>query len=143
MRRLAREGAGTPELRLWVLEAVPVACVGRAPRCELEGVVSRMRRDLRFKLDPPDVDRVQHPWFTVLAGGGDCDCLSTLFAACGFILGWPVRFTVGAKPGKSVPTHVLPEAGIDGRWIPVEVSSRFIPIGQYPPGFVPLGQVTL
>jgi len=142
MRRLARDGASDPAVRFWTLEAI-ARCPPRDRACELEAVVERFRRELRYVADPAGIDLVQHPLFTILAGGSDCDCLSTLLAAAGLSLGWPVRFVVGARPGVRVPTHVLPEVSIGGRWLPVEVSSRLLPIGHYPPRFIPSGKVTL
>lgn len=132
MRQLARMGAHHAAVRGLALGAVS-RCAPRDGACEVEQLARVVRR-LRYTPDPRWADHVSAPEYTLEVGGGDCDDLAVVFAALCLATGRRCAFLLGSARAP-MPTHVLAAAAVGGRWVPVETSSRSLPVGRLPRGF--------
>ena len=136
MRDLAIKSSINPIVRAFAIRAT-----WKAPptnfRVAIRHLTAVIRKTIRFVRDPVTSDLIQPPEYTIHAGGGDCDCLTTLFSACCLALGWRSAFILGSARRPDIPTHVLPAArAVDyPRWTPVEISARNVPVGVIPKRF--------
>lgn len=93
-----------------------------------------VRDDIRYVKDVREVETLQTPERTLAEGQGDCDDKSTLLASLLETLGHRARFrAVGFRIGSL--SHVLVDAFVGGRWLPLETTLR-VDAGWSPPRVV-------
>lgn len=92
-----------------------------------------VRDQIRYVRDIHEVETLQTPIRTLEIRSGDCDDKSTLLAALLASVGFPTRFVaVGFKDGPY--SHVLAEAQLGTRWIPLETIVAGREPGWFPEG---------
>lgn len=80
-----------------------------------------VRDNIRYLMDPVDVELVQTPDKTLDLGVGDCDDKSTLLCAMLESVGHPTRFVaIGFEP--NVFAHVYLETKIGPNWVSCETT---------------------
>ena len=90
-----------------------------------------VRDDVRYLMDPTDVELVQDADSTLRLRVGDCDDKSTLLCAMLESIGHPTRFlAIGFEPG--IFEHVLLETKVGEQWISCETTED-VEIGWQPP----------
>lgn len=88
-------------------------------RGEMTALQHFARDQIRYTRDPENAEMVQTPARTLDIQTGDCDDKATLLAALLGSVGFPTRFVaVGFRGGPY--SHVLVEARLGTRWIPLE-----------------------
>jgi transglutaminase-like putative cysteine protease len=103
------------------------------------GYVDQVRRlqsfvqdNIRYIHDPPDVELIQTPQYTLQQRAGDCDDQATLLAALLMALGHPVQFVAVGMNGQAL-SHVLVQTLIGQKWVSAETILKK-PLGWNPPG---------
>ncbi len=134
MRGIVRASLRSPDM---TVRHKAIQIVDRLPskdfRAELFAVWNWVDRRIRFVRDIRGLETLQTPERTLEIGAGDCDDHAILLAALLENLGFRTRFhAVGFAPGRY--SHVLSEAWIDGKWVPLETTVKGAYIGWYPPG---------
>lgn len=133
MRSLVRTGKKTMPVRQRAL-AIVRGLPQKDYRRELERVHAYVRDHIRYVKDVNGVETLQSPEQTLYMGQGDCDDKSILAASLLEAIGFSTRFrAIGFRP--KCFSHVLVEAKLDGKWIPVETTE---PVAL---GWQPLGAV--
>jgi transglutaminase-like putative cysteine protease len=98
---------------------------------EIKALHRFVRDDIRYLMDPCDVELVQHPDATLRNRQGDCDDKSTLMCAMLESIGHPTRFVaIGFEP--NIYEHVYCETLIGERWVSCETTED-VEIGWQPP----------
>lgn len=110
-----------------------------------------VRDAIRYVRDPDGVEMVQSPKRTLQIGQGDCDDKATLLSALLGSIGFPTRFVaIGISDPRSIAlltrskflssipnlapySHVLLEAKLGTRWIPLETIIPGVAAGWSPP----------
>jgi hypothetical protein len=88
------------------------------------------RERVQFVDDPVGVEWPQSPRVALQTGFGDCDDLTTLYAAAAMVIGIPVRLVAATQRANDPEwRHVWCEVLIGGRWIPADASHRNAPLG--------------
>jgi Transglutaminase-like superfamily len=131
-------------MRLMVLDAVrdPQQGVRETALAIIAGTsnyVDQVRRiqqwvqdHITYVRDPPDVELVQTPQYTLQKKAGDCDDQSVTVGALLQSAGHPVQFmAVGLNGGPL--SHVLTRTKIGTQWVAVETILKK-PLGWLPPG---------
>lgn len=93
--------------------------------------------NVRYTLDPIDLELFQSPARTLQMGIGDCDDVSILLGALLQHAGYPVRIRVIGMKGAQTFSHVYLKVGLPPnqpfRWIPLDASREDKPAGwEYP-----------
>jgi len=91
-----------------------------------------VRDQIRYVMDPDDLELVQTPEKTLEFGQGDCDDKSTLLASFLSACGHPCRF-VAVGFNEDAFSHVLVETKIGERWVSCETIVP-VSLGWYPTG---------
>lgn len=130
MRQLVKDAVRDPSQHI---RETALKIVGSA------GYVDQVRRlqsfvqdSIRYIYDPPDVELVQTPQYTLQQRAGDCDDQATLLAAMLTALGHPAQFLAVGLQGQPL-SHVLVRTLIGQRWVPAETIIKK-PLGWSPPG---------
>lgn len=109
--------------------------VGALPQQDYIGeakVIHAFVRDqIRYTRDPRNLELIQTPIKTLEIGQGDCDDKSILTSSLLEILGIKSRFVAVAFSGQDYFSHVLVEAKINNKWIPLETTEP-VAFGWYP-----------
>ncbi len=125
MRRLARQGQSTPEVRRYAINTIRQV----RPKDHLSEVAALYydtARRIRYTRDPAEAEFVQHPLVTLQERAGDCDDMATLLVGLlgtqALSIGSPTQFiTVGfnQNPGNNPYTHVFMRAKDpkSGQWL--------------------------
>jgi hypothetical protein len=128
MATLARDGATDPRIRAlahYTTEAVSEDARTEQPdrtdrRAVAEALYELVVQAVEYTHDPHDVELLQSPRATFLAGAGDCDDMATAGAALLGAMGAPTRFqAIGTDPSRPEAfTHVYAEfQDEDGEWV--------------------------
>jgi len=128
MATLARDGARDPRIRAlahYTTEAVSEdARTGQPDRTDRRAVAEALYelvvQAVEYTHDPHDVELLQSPRATFLAGAGDCDDMATAGAALLGAMGAPTRFqAIGTDPSRPEAfTHVYAEFQDEGgEWV--------------------------
>ena len=103
------------------------------------GFVDQVRRlqsfvqdSIRYIADPPDVELVQTPQYTLQQRAGDCDDQATLLASLLTAIGHPAQFVAVGMQGQPL-SHVLVQTLIGQKWVSAETIIKK-PLGWNPPG---------
>lgn len=100
---------------------------------EIRALQEFVRDEIRYMMDPEDIELVQTCEKTLELRTGDCDDKSTLLAAMLKCAGHPARFAaVGINGGDF--SHVLVQTRIADNWIWLETILAGVPAGWCPPG---------
>lgn len=92
-----------------------------------------VRDNIRYVMDPDDIELVQTPQKTLEYGQGDCDDQSTLLAALLLSLNHPAKFCAMGYAGEPF-SHVLTATKVGGGWFPLETIVEGMPMGTWPAG---------
>ena len=132
MSRLVREGKKSMVVRDHVVKLIRAEGLAQKDWIGEIRVLHRfVRDDVRYLMDPTDVELVQDPECTLRLRVGDCDDKSTLLCAMLESIGHPTRFlAIGFEPG--IYEHVLLETKIGEQWITCETTEP-VEIGWRPP----------
>lgn len=89
-------------------------------------------KSIPYNPDPPDVETLQRPLYTMeyQTVAGDCDDKSIALASWAYINGYPYRFIAARKFDRNVLHHVYPELYIKNRWVPVDPTYAFNVLGR-------------
>lgn len=120
MRRMARAGRVSPMVRAWAHDIIaPVP--EKDWRGQIVALHAWVRDNIRYVMDPDEVETVQTPEFTLENGVGDCDDKSVLLASLLGAIGHPSRFiAVAFEPGAF--SHVYVETRLGPDWVPLETT---------------------
>lgn len=129
LARLYKKDAGIMTLARQLCDSLPEKDYAAEMTC-LQHFV---RDAIRYVRDIHDVEMLQTPIRTLEIRAGDCDDKSTLLAALLASMGFPTRFVaVGFKDGPY--SHVLAEAQLGTKWIPLETIVAGREPGWFPDG---------
>lgn len=130
MRQLVRDAIRDPSQHI---RETALAIVGDS------GFVDQVRRlqgfvqdSIRYIADPPDVELVQTPQYTLQQRAGDCDDQATLLASLLMATGHPAQFIAVGMQGQPL-SHVLVQTLIGQKWVSAETIIKK-PLGWNPPG---------
>lgn len=133
MRNFARASLKTPEQ---IVRNAALSIVKNvAPRDywgELKACHAFVRDQIRYTMDPDDIELVQSPEVTLSNSSADCDDKSVLLAALLLSLGHPCRFVAVGFGGEPF-SHVLVESKVGDAWVPCETIVP-VQLGWYPNG---------
>lgn len=89
-------------------------------------------KNIPFRPDPPDVETLMRPYYTMrgLGWGGDCDDKSIALASWAVINRIPYRFVAVRRAGMPTLHHVFTELNIDGKWLIADATYRVNVLGQ-------------
>lgn len=102
MAKLAREAASDPEFISWA-RAIVRDIGSKDYESELRRLLDYVKENVKYQLDPADVEWVSDPRHTLLVSGAeDCDGISALLVALALALGFGGGFvTYKADPRRS------------------------------------------
>lgn len=98
---------------------------------EINAVQNWVRNNIRYTLDPYDVETLQTPAVTLTEKHGDCDDHAILVAALLNAIGHPARFRAVSVIGDSRLCHVYAETKIGNGWHSVETTEPWT-VGHVP-----------
>lgn len=131
MREITRYWRKHPRIRD-LAKRIVRRCPEKHWPCQLARLHAWVRDRVKYMRDVRGVETVQTPDKTLADGSGDCDDKSVLLAALIESIGHPARFVaVGPHPGTF--SHVLVEARLGPRWVPLETTEKW-PMGRAPRG---------
>lgn len=120
MRDIVRE-ARTDFFIRQTTQQVIANVLGKDWRGEADAVFQWVRNNIRYTMDPVDVETLHTPAQVLFARQGDCDDFSILLAAMLRSIGHPVAFkAVGFQAGEL--THVYVLTLIGERWIALDAT---------------------
>lgn len=130
MAELARATIHDPRFRMRVLNAALANAAPRDEAGQAAALLDWVRARIAYVKDPVGVEWPQSPSVALRVGAGDCDDLSTCYAAAVMAIGIPARFVAATgKANDPEWRHVWTEILLDGRWVPVDASHPTAPIG--------------
>jgi len=128
MRGLVHAATDYPEVKAAAVRGL-ARCPTRNPACQASALFQFAKDRFRYVPDTLGVEEVTAPWIhsrRILDRGatyGDCDDYAVTLAAWLQSVGIPSRFTVVASPKHGgVYDHVRTDAGVLGRWAPMEAT---------------------
>lgn len=94
--------------------------------------IFRKIKNLPYRYDPPTVETLMRPAYTMdMKGyGGDCDDKAIAIASWAVLNGIPYRFVAVRKPGRPRLHHVFAELFINGNWINADCTYRHNTLGR-------------
>jgi len=89
-------------------------------------------KNIPFRPDPPDVETLMRPSYTLncQGTGGDCDDKSIALASWAYLKKIPYRFVAVRRPDKKDLHHVFPELYILGKWVHADPTYSFNTLGR-------------
>lgn len=98
---------------------------------EISRIFNRLR-SIPYRPDPPDVEFLQRPWYTMhgLGQGGDCDDKAIASGAWAHLNGIPFRFVAASRYTDRPLHHVFTEMYIGGRWTVFDPTYSFNVLGR-------------
>lgn len=101
-------------------------------------------KNIPFKEDPPNIELIKRPFYTMkrIGPGGDCD--DKTIAVCSWAKLSQIPYKIvgvgNRKPGQSkksriLLSHVYPELYIGGKWIPFDATYGFNILGKTLPKY--------
>jgi hypothetical protein len=112
-------------VRKYYLDMVPYASLSAI---EMFTVI----KNLPYRPDPPNVETLMRPKYTMTMQGygGDCDCKALALAAWAYLQKIPYRFIAIRRPGRAVLHHVAIELYMEKQWIFFDPTYRFNSFGE-------------
>jgi transglutaminase-like putative cysteine protease len=130
MRQLARDAVRDPAQGI---REAALRIIGHANFTDQARRLQAWVQDnIRYIHDPPDVELVQTPQYTLQQRAGDCDDQATLLAAMLLTVGHPARFVAIGQSGQPL-SHVLTQTLIGTQWWGAETIIKR-PLGWMPAG---------
>lgn len=121
MRQLVRNAVRDPSQKI---RETALQIIGNAG--STSGFVDQVRRlqqwvqtNIRYIYDPPDVELVQTPQYTLQQRAGDCDDQSVLLASMLQATGHPVQFVAVGLSGQPL-SHVMVQTLVGKQWLGAE-----------------------
>jgi transglutaminase-like putative cysteine protease len=134
MRQLAQQGRADLSSRD-LANAITASVRGKNWRGEIAAIFNWVRGNIRYALDPNELETIQGAATTVALGYGDCDDFAILLATLCECAGHPSCFVAlgFAAPGDF--SHVVAVASGAGEtpWVWMDATEAH-PLGWYPPG---------
>lgn len=130
MRQLVRDAVRDPSQQIRETALKIVGSAGFVD--QVRQLQSFVQDNIRYIADPPDVELVQTPQYTLQQRAGDCDDQATLLAALLTALGHPAQFIAVGLTGQPL-SHVLIQTLIGQKWVSAETIIKK-PLGWSPPG---------
>lgn len=133
MVRLAREYRANAHIRQ-LAESIVSNVPEKNFTAEAEAITEWVKRNIRYTLDPVDIEMVKAPDIVLSSGQGDCDDKSLLLASLLESAGHPARFVALAFAPDAFE-HVYVETKVGPIWVGAETTED-VPFGWSPPGVV-------
>ena len=133
MRQLARDGKDNLLLRR-LANGITAGAGAKDWESELEALFNWVRANVRYSLDPNDMETIQGPAQTVALGFGDCDDFCVLLGTLCELTGHPACFVAlefGPGGGFSHVVVIASGAG-ETEWICLDATEAN-PFGWFPP----------
>lgn len=91
-------------------------------------------KNLPFRADPPDLETIQRPFYTLyqMGSGGDCDDKCVALAAYCVLHRIPYRFVALRRADRKDLHHVACELYINNRWVFADPTYSFNTFGREP-----------
>lgn len=88
-------------------------------------------KNLPYRPDPPNVETLMRPRYTMnmQGSGGDCDCKALALASYARLYNIPYRFVAIRRPGRKTLHHVATELYINGTWVFLDPTYNFNTFG--------------
>jgi len=88
-------------------------------------------KNLPYRPDPPNVETLMRPRYTMsMQGyGGDCDCKALALASYAKLNQIPYRFIAIRRPGRKSLHHVATELYVNGKWLFLDPTYNFNTFG--------------
>lgn len=88
-------------------------------------------KSIPYRQDPPDVETLMRPYYTMrgLGWGGDCDDKAIALASWAVINRMPYRFVAVRRYNMPTLHHVFTELWTGNRWLPADVTYRVNQLG--------------
>jgi len=130
MRQLVRDAVRDPSQRI---RETALQIIGSSGYVEQARRLQQwVQQNIRYIQDPPDVELVQTPQYTMQQTAGDCDDQAVLLASMLMATGHPAQFiAVGLNGGPL--SHVMVQTLVGSQWLGVETIIPK-PLGWMPPG---------
>lgn len=100
-------------------------CQTRDDACEIEAIWDFVVLNVRYTLDPTNVDTYTDPRYTLEAGAGDCDDMTILFCSLLEAIGFQMAARVISVNGGSWE-HIYPLVGVPKgnptQWFPLDAT---------------------
>lgn len=118
-----------------------VTCRMRDDYCEITKIWNFVVLNIRYTLDPSEVDTFRTLRRSLEAGSVDCDDFTIIFAALLKAVGFKVRARVCSVKGQKSWAHIYPMVevpkestpGVESRWVPLDVTVEGVgPDWEYP-----------
>lgn len=93
--------------------------------------IFRFLKDLPYRYDPPQIETLMRPLYTInqQGYGGDCDDKAIAIAAWADLNGIPYRFVAVRKNNQPRLHHVFTELFVNGRWISADCTYNHNTLG--------------
>lgn len=131
MKRLIREYKSNPAI-YGLARHIVSACPEKNWAAEVNAVFFFVRDQIRYTLDPLNLEGLQAPTETLKLKSGDCDDKVMLMGALLQSIGHPVRMVAVQVDGADYYSHVFLQSKIGERWVSYETTERWQP-GQTSP----------
>jgi transglutaminase-like putative cysteine protease len=134
MRRLVQQGKWNPATRD-IANQITATAAAKDWVGELAALFYWVRENIRYSLDPNDLETIQGAEQTLSLGYGDCDDIAILLATLCECAGHPCCFVALAfyPPGDFSHVVVIASAAGESEWICLDATEQF-PFGWFPPG---------
>lgn len=89
-------------------------------------------KNLPYRSDPPNVETLMRPAYTMTmrGTGGDCDCKALALASYARLFMIPYRFIAIRRPGRKTLHHVAVELYYNNEWIFADPTYSFNVLGR-------------
>lgn len=140
MRQCVLRGKSDPQMHL-IANRLVSHCAPKDFICEVAAIFDFVQKEIRYSLDPNEIELLRDPRQVIEQGTGDCDdkcivlaCLLELkgHAATLRALGFE-RSAWGMPIEEYSHVVVLTNPGADGEWVALDATEPNAP-GWYPPG---------
>jgi transglutaminase-like putative cysteine protease len=117
MRQMVRDAVRDPKQGV---RELALQIIGRANYVEqVRRLQQWVQNNIRYVRDPPDVELVQTPQYTLGQRAGDCDDQATLLASLLMATGHPAQFVAVGLSGQPL-SHVMVQTLIGDKWTGAE-----------------------
>lgn len=102
-------------------------CAQRDEECEIEKIWDFVVLNMRYVYDPAEIDTFATARETLLAGGGDCDDATILFATLLGMIGFrALARVISTKDDPQTWVHIYPLVALTkddpSRWVPLDMT---------------------
>jgi|GEM_PF-1514296 hypothetical protein len=138
MRRLIEQGKKDPavhECAAWILRSANVAAYDWIGECR--AIYEWVKRNIRFTRDVYGKETLHAAPEILRLGIGDCDDFTILICSLLGTIGVKTRIVTVSNRSEDPDqfSHVYPEAGVEGEWIPMDAARRNPYFGRAPENY--------